>query len=207
MTKKKSPAKDLSTEEKIMEAARKVFMSKGYAATRTRDIAEEAGLNLALLNYYFRSKEKLFTLVMTEKMQHFFGFIIPIIYDVSTSLEAKLEAISSRYMDMLLSSPDLPFFVLGEARNNPGLIQHLVQRKDFLKNSVFLKQIREKVPDQDPYQYLLSFLGMCIFPFVIRPVFQNLTDTDDKKFLHMMAERKTLIPVWLKAILKAKHSI
>jgi AcrR family transcriptional regulator len=49
-----------TTEEQIKEAARRVFTRKGYAATRTRDIAEESGHNLALLNYYFRSKEKLF---------------------------------------------------------------------------------------------------------------------------------------------------
>lgn len=56
---KKEKVRDLSTEEKILKAATKVFTEKGYAGTRTRDIAEEAGINLALLNYYFRSKEKL----------------------------------------------------------------------------------------------------------------------------------------------------
>ena len=73
MAKKEKLKTDLSTEEKIKAAARKVFTQKGYSATRTRDIAEEAGLNLALLNYYFRSKEKLFELIMAEKMQQFFG--------------------------------------------------------------------------------------------------------------------------------------
>ena len=46
-----------STESKIKDAAKIVFHKKGFTATRTRDIAEEAGLNLALLNYYFRSKK------------------------------------------------------------------------------------------------------------------------------------------------------
>ncbi|MGN6539204.1 MAG: TetR/AcrR family transcriptional regulator, partial [Ginsengibacter sp.] len=81
--------KDTSTEEKIKEAARKVFMEKGFAATRTRDIAEESGINLALLNYYFRSKEKLFHEVMSEKIQQFFGVLFPIINDSSTKLETK----------------------------------------------------------------------------------------------------------------------
>lgn len=66
MTKSKSIAIDTSTEEKIKEAARTVFHKKGFAATRTRDIAEEAGINLALLNYYFRSKQRLFELIMVE---------------------------------------------------------------------------------------------------------------------------------------------
>ncbi|MDN3670454.1 helix-turn-helix domain-containing protein [Echinicola jeungdonensis] len=58
---------DDSTEGKIKTAARKVFQQKGFAAARTRDIAEEPGINLALLNYYFRSKGKLFDLIMMEE--------------------------------------------------------------------------------------------------------------------------------------------
>ena len=64
--KKSRAAGDPTTEEKIKEAARKLFTQKGFAATRTRDIAEEAGINLALLNYYFRSKQKLFDLIMKD---------------------------------------------------------------------------------------------------------------------------------------------
>ena len=205
---KKTPAlADLSTEEKIREAARKLFTKKGYSATRTRDIAEEAGLNLALLNYYFRSKEKLFAIIMVEKLQKFFGFLLPIIYDESTSLESKLETISAGYLDLLMVNPDLPFFILNEIRNNPDLIVNVVKRKDFLKNSVFLKQLKDQRPDADPLQFLLSLLGMCIFPFVMKPGFQKITDTNDHKFFQMMEERKKLIPVWSKAILKAKHPL
>src|SRR3979411_2907460 len=105
MSKKKKADSALSTEEKIKEAARIVFMKKGFAATRTRDIAEAAGINLALLNYYFRSKEKLFELIMIEKLRKFFGFIAPIICDDSTSLETKLELLASNYVDMLLINP------------------------------------------------------------------------------------------------------
>ena len=72
MAKTQKKSLDLSTEEKIKNAALKLFTRKGFAATRTRDISEEAGINLALLNYYYRSKEKLFELVMTEILQNFF---------------------------------------------------------------------------------------------------------------------------------------
>ena len=72
MARKSKPETNLSTEEKFKEAARVVFTRKGYAATKTRDIAEEAGLNLALLNYYFRSKEKLFEIIMLEKITQLF---------------------------------------------------------------------------------------------------------------------------------------
>jgi AcrR family transcriptional regulator len=202
--KKKPDIPDRSTEEKIKEAARTVFTRKGFAATRTRDIAEEAGLNLALLNYYFRSKEKLFEMIMMEKMHLFFGFIRPIIYDDSTSLELKIEGIVSRYIDMLQDNPDIPFFIVGEARNNPAIVANAMPRKDFLKNSVFIKQLKERNPDQDPYQFLLSMLGIIIFPFLMKPVFQKITDTEDSKFKQMMKARRELIPAWCKAILKLK---
>jgi AcrR family transcriptional regulator len=195
---------DRSTEEKIKEAARTVFTRKGFAATRTRDIAEEAGLNLALLNYYFRSKEKLFEIIMLEKLNAFFGFIGPIIYDESTSLEKKVEGIVSQYIDMLQDNPDIPFFVVGEVRNNPEIVSNAMPRKDFMRNSVFIKQLKERKPDQDPYQFLLSMLGMIIFPFLLKPVFQKITDTEDPKFKLMMNARRELIPAWCKAILKMK---
>src|ERR1700733_14427652 len=105
MTKKSKPVPDISTEEKIKDAARLVFLKKGYAGTTTRDIAEEAGINLALLNYYFRSKEKLFELVMTEKLLKFFGIIFPVVNDQDTSLERKIELIANNYIDMILDNP------------------------------------------------------------------------------------------------------
>ncbi len=202
--KNKIETPDQSTEEKIKEAARIVFTRKGFAATRTRDIAQEANINLALLNYYFRSKEKLFGLIMLEKMQKFFGFIGPIIYNEGLSLDLKIEAIVSNYIDLIQDNPDMPFFILGESRNNPEIVMNAMPRKDFLKNSFFIKQLKEKKPDQDPYQFLLSMLGMTIFPFLMKPVFQKITDIKDAKFKQMMTERKKLISVWCNAILKIK---
>src|SRR6187455_1667961 len=105
MAKKIKAEADLSTEEKIKSAARLVFTKKGYAATRTRDIAEESGINLALLNYYFRSKEKLFHIVMEEKFQKLFGTIAPILMDNTTTLEKKVELFASTYIHMLSENP------------------------------------------------------------------------------------------------------
>jgi hypothetical protein len=77
-------------------------------------------------------------------------------------------------------------------------------RKDFLKNSFFIKQLKAKKPDQDPYQFLLSLLGMTIFPFLMKPVFQKVSDIDDSKFRQMMTEREKLLSTWCKALLKVK---
>ena len=86
----------MNSEERIKAAARKVFHQKGYAGTRTRDIAEEAGINHAMVNYYFRSKEKLFQIVMIETMTYFFQGISAILNEETTSLEQKIEQVVAK---------------------------------------------------------------------------------------------------------------
>ena len=204
MAKKLKQEADISTEEKIKEAARTVFMKKGYSATRTRDIAEEAGLNLALLNYYFRSKEKLFELVMMEKFQAFFGVIFPILNDASTSLEKKIELIAEGYIDMLTQNPDLPIFILSEIRTNADRMVANVRLDKILAESNFVKQLQERRPEMHPIQFIMSILGLVVFPFLMRPVLMQAKGADTKMFNTMMMARKEWIPKWADSILNTK---
>ena len=204
MAKKAKTETAISTEEKIKDAARTVFSSKGYAATRTRDIAEEAGINLALLNYYFRSKEKLFEIVMTEKMEKYFGVLAPVLNDEATTLHTKVESIAGNYIDLIIENPELPLFVLSELRNNPEHFTRITEKAGSLQHSVFIRQIQEKRPDLNPFHLMVSILGMCLFPFLMKPVLLQVTNLKEKAFNEMMLERKQLIPVWTKAMLKAK---
>ncbi|MFT3747987.1 MAG: TetR/AcrR family transcriptional regulator [Agriterribacter sp.] len=203
MAKAKADKKIISTEEKIREAARKVFTQKGYAATRTRDIAEAAGINLALLNYYFRSKEKLFEMIMQEKMQQFFGIITPVLLDQHTNLNEKIEQVTSKYIDMLLQNPDMPIFVLSEIRNNTGMFKKM-QAGKLLQSSHFVQQLREEQPGVQPLHFIVSMLGMIIFPFITKPVLQSVGVLNEKGFAAMMEERKQLLPIWIKSMLGTK---
>jgi AcrR family transcriptional regulator len=203
MAKKKVAEIDLSTEEKIKEAATTVFIKKGYAATRTRDIAEAAGINLALLNYYFRSKEKLFELIMMEKLAKFFGAIAPILNDPKTNLEQKITSISLSYFDLLTANPDLPLFILSEIRMNPDqFVNKLPVSKIYESN--FIKQLQEKRPDVHPLHFLMNVLGLNVFPFIMKPVIQASGIVSEKVFNARMEERKEFIPRWINAMLKTK---
>ena len=193
-----------STEEKIKQAAKKVFLKKGYAGTRTRDIAEEAGMNLALLNYYFRSKEKLFEEIMNEKLVTFFGNIIPHLYDASTSLSQKLDKIVNGYLDMLLENPDLPLFVLGEIRSHPEKFINKIPNPDFLRNSVLAKQLAERNNSTNIAHFFVNMLGFCAFPFIMKPALTKITKTSNKQFEKLMNERRELIPAWMELIIDHK---
>src|SRR5688572_18933336 len=138
---KKKAQPDRTTEERIKAAARKVFTKKGYSAARTRDIAEEAGINLALLNYYFRSKEKLFDIVMMENLQKFLLALGGALRDEKSSLREKVALIAANYVDMLKANPDLPIFVLSEIRANPEKLASNMGIKSLLLESTFFKQL------------------------------------------------------------------
>jgi len=196
---RKEKSVDTSTEEKIIAAARKVFTQKGYAATRTRDIAEEAGINLALLNYYFRSKEKLFQLVMAEKMQQLFSVILLTVNNDELTLDGKIEILAENYVNLLIENPDLPIFILSELRVNPEGFKDKIQAQKILQNSSLVRQIRETRPDIEPVHFIVSLLGMTIFPFIAKPILFS----DTSKFNALMEERKKLIVTWTKAILNA----
>lgn len=202
LTKIPDSEKELSTEEKIKAAAKLVFAQKGFAATRTRDIAEASGINLALLNYYFRSKQKLFDGIMLEKMQEFFGKVAPIFLDDTTTLETKIESFVSRYIDMLIKNPELPIFVLSEIRNQPQHFARIGNINEIFSRSSFINQLKEKRPEVNPMHFLMSMLGMTVFPFIAMPILKSAASLDDDRFIAMMEERKKQIPIWMNAILE-----
>lgn len=201
-TKKATAPVKISTEEKIKIAARKVFTEKGFKATRTRDIAKEAGINLALLNYYFRSKEKLFEIVMTENLEQFMMGIGLIAHNEDTGWRQKVEQLVAHYIDMLLLNPNLPVFVLAEKINNPEKISRLInQRVGFLK-SPFMRQIKQAIEAREvipvhPMHFLVNMMGMIIFPFISKEMLKTIGEINQKQFDEMMVERKKLLPQWI----------
>ena len=192
---------ELSTEDKILLAASKVFTEKGFSGARTRDIAEEAGINLALLNYYFRTKEKLFEQVMKVKIVLLFGQIIPIVTNEKTSLDEKIDFASSKYFDILTKNPNLPIFVLSEIQKKTSDVKSILPFEKVLNNSVLMKQIKERKPEINPYHFLLNFLSMTVFPFLGKPILQSFDLMNDAEFQKFVEERKTMVPMWIKMML------
>ncbi|MGH1517232.1 TetR/AcrR family transcriptional regulator [Chryseobacterium sp. JK1] len=199
---------DASTEEKIKNAARTVFYKKGFAATRTRDIAEEAGINLALLNYYFRSKAKLFEIIMIETMSGFFKNLMMVLNRKETTLDEKVEQVVHRYIDLIIKEPEIPTFIISELRNNPDLLLQKIPLKEVIQTSEFLKQYQESVQkgeisEPNPLHFLINILGLTVFPFIAKPMLLGGSQLNDNEFENLMLERKKKIPIWVKAMMVA----
>lgn len=198
---------DKSTEEKIKAAARAIFHRKGYAATRTREIAEEAGINLALLNYYFRSKEKLFHIIMMESMQDFLKSLISIFNNPESSLKEKIESLVEAYTERLLAEPDFPMFILSEVRNNPEAFMAGNNLRGQLKESVFMRQIAQSMAQKEPnalnpVHIIMNLMSLIIFPFISAPMLQGVGQIDQEQYKQLLIERKKLIPAWIESMLQ-----
>lgn len=200
--------KDLTTEEKIMDAARKIFHQKGYAAARTRDIAEEAGINTALLNYYFRSKEKLFEMVMKESVKKLFVTIYFILNDHNANLPEKIDTIICLYIDILSENSNLPIFILGEIQANPDRFRkNMGIDRSFITGSSTYVQLQEHLKSVgleniNPMHVILNLLSLTVFPFIAKPLLKEIAGMDDPDFLQFIDERKVMIPEYVKSMLR-----
>lgn len=188
----------LSTEERILEAAKHVFLAKGLDGARMQDIANEAGINKAMLHYYYRSKDKLFEQIFTEVASHFLPKIIAILASEKTIFE-KIETFCNEYIDQVIQTPYVPIFILNEINRQPEafLKKVLGERKPPVE--ALIKQLEKEakqgiIKKTDPLELLINLLALCAFPFVARPVIQLIGGKDRKQFNEMMEKRKKEVP-------------
>ena len=134
---------NLSSEEKLKEAAKSVFLKKGFAGTTARDIADAAGMNIALTNYYFRSKEKLFVEIFKDLFSLYYTNTIKIL-DKPISLKEKIVAIIEEDYQMMMAEPNLVLFLMNEMhRDCESLLPEILKYKDLLSKKISLHIVEE----------------------------------------------------------------
>ena len=199
---KKKKDKDKGAEERILAAARKVFTTKGMAGARMQDIADEAGINKALLHYYFRDKDKLFEVVFMEEAQKFFPKINAI-FNSDAPLFEKIENFVNEYIDEMQENPYLPWFVLNEVNRDPDQFMYKIWGKENLpKPGKFLEQIEKEVDKGTikrihPMHLLMHLLSMTIFPFVAKPMMIRNMRMNELQFRQAMEQRRKEIPKFI----------
>lgn len=191
--------KDKTTEERILLAAKKIFVQKGMAGARMQDIANEAGINKALLHYYFRNKEKLFEVIFMEAAQKLFPRINQV-FNSEQPLFEKIESFCEEYITVVIENPYLPLFVLNEINRDPEYFLGKVWSGKSKPNpEKFLQQIEAEVAKgtikrTSPMHLLMNLISMTIFPFVSKPMFQKNLGLDELQFRSAMEQRKKEIP-------------
>lgn len=192
---------DATTEEKILSAAKKVFISKGMAGARMQDIADEAGINKALLHYYFKNKEQLFENIFT-KLTHGFWQQITIVFESDTPLFEKISTFCSMYIDKVIENPYIPLFVLYEMNQRPTGFVKKMFRNNPPRPAKLMQQIEAEVRagnirPTNPPQLIMNMLSLCVLPFIAKPMFMTVMSLDEKTFLDLMYERKKSVPEFI----------
>jgi TetR/AcrR family transcriptional regulator len=205
-TENAAPQKDGNTELLILNAARKVFTQKGYAAARMEDIAREAGMNRALIHYYFRSKEKMFDLIFEENLRNFYtGFLRILSTDVP--MREKIRNLVHNEIDTLLENPELPLFIVNEIARNPAKLQ---EKMKHIQVHAFFREFTTQFEAEfcsgqhkqlSPHQFLMSLMSMCIFPFMGKPMLVQVMGISEEQFRQVMEQRKAEVSNLLLSVL------
>ncbi len=187
-----------TTESKIFETAKNVFIRSGLEGARMQEIADEAGINKSLLHYYFRTKEKLFKAVF----QYAFKRFLPKADELLNSdlcFEERIRNFINLYIDLLLENPFIPSFILCEINRDPEGVIELF--KGLGSNPMkFDTLIREEVEQGnirqiDSKQLIVNILSMCIFPMAARPILVPMIfNNDPRVFKKFLESRKKEIP-------------
>ncbi len=172
------------TSEKILTAAITVFEEKGFSGTRMQEIADKANINKALLHYYYKSKDKLFEIILIRAIQ----LLMPklaMVFNSEDNFLKKIENFVSVYIDILSEHPHIPAFVSHEINTNPKRLLKFIENSG-VNITPFIQTIKQEIEkktiiDIEPEQLIVNTISLCIFPFIAKPIITNIILKDNKK--------------------------
>ena len=194
-----APSADLETREKILDAAHRVFLRKGTAGSRTQEIADEAGVNKALVHYYFGTKAALADAIFERSLGTLAPLIFGILADENRTIEQKVRDIVREQIEFHSTRPYLAGYMVSEMHAEPERIAAIMARRGHPPREVLRRQIREAVVagSMRPIsaeQFIVNLMGLLIFPFAMRPGLTVLLDMNPSGWAAFIEERKRLLP-------------
>jgi AcrR family transcriptional regulator len=207
-SKKARPRADQETRERILDAAHAILMRKGTAGSRTQEIAAEAGVNKALVHYYFGTKAALADAIFARALGAIMPKIFGILADPDRTIEQKVRAIAKEQIDFHSARPYLAGYLISELHAEPERIARLMTRQGGrVPLDVLRRQLREaaragKIRPISAEQFVANMMGLLIFPFAIRPAFMELLSMDDVRWRAFLDERRRLVPDFFMAGLR-----
>ena len=204
---------DGDAEQRILQAARRVFVRRGTGGARMGEIAAEAGVNQALLHYYFRSKDRLAQAVFRDAAARLLPAVVQLLGS-DASIEAKVEGFVHLYIDSVRESPFLPGYVLAELHHHPERLRALQEAAGVeparvagallarLGAQLAARAAEGTLRPIAPQQFVLNLIALTVFPFVARPVLELALGFDDAAFGRFLDERRAELPGLILAALR-----
>jgi AcrR family transcriptional regulator len=204
----KDPAVDRDTEQRILDAAHAVFLRRGTAGARMQEIADEAGVNKALLHYYFRSKNRLAEAVFQRVGMRLLPPVIAVLGS-DADIEEKVTRVVAIELEQLARSPFVPAYLISEINQHPDRVRQFVKTMTGLEVDGVIPRVRETLDRQlkararagtlrpiSAEQFVVNLLSLCVFPFAARPMLAVALQIDDRGFQRFIEQRKTDLPAF-----------
>lgn len=187
----------MTTEEKIFNAARIIFQKKGFAGARMQEIADQAGINKAMLHYCFKNKQLLFEAIFMKAFRQL-APQINLIFNSDETVFDKIKKFTHNYISFVIDNPHLPQFVIQEMNNNPEFVMSFLNHENRPDPSLLITQIEKEIQEGiikpiHPKQLLLDIFSMTIFPFAAQMLVKGIIQISDSEFNQLMEERKTSV--------------
>ena len=171
-----------------------------------QEIAEEAGVNKALLHYYFRNKARLGEAIFRRVASALFGRLGTILGGPAT-LDEKVRQVVALYLDQLSATPYAPGYVISEINQHPERAKQLLEAIGQLRAQAigehFIATLERQLKDAARAgrirpisidQFLANLASLCVFPFVARPMLCAVLQLDDRGFERFVRDRKATLP-------------
>lgn len=194
-----------NSEQAILEAAEREFLTRGYDGARTTSIAEAAGVTHAMLHYYFRTKEQLFNRILDEKMRMMSESVLTALGQPELPLDERLRDGIARHFDFIAANPDLPRFIVNEVFSHPerydamrGRIREVAERlMGDVQCELDAAAARGESERIDVRMLLLDIISLNVFSFiaypVIEPILGDLTADRERFFALRKAETLEIV--------------
>jgi len=194
-----------NTEIKILDAAREIFHQKGFNGARMQEIADLAGINKALLHYYFKNKESLFEKIFNETFAQIASKLTEIFLSEMT-LMSKIEIFVNFYLNFISRHSYIVQFVINALYEKPEQLREIILKQN-LSPELLLDQIKKQLKDEmgldiDPLHIYVNILGLVIFPVVAKPLIQSIFAIPDERMAVFFEERKKIVPIFIANALK-----
>lgn len=189
---------ELSTEEKIRKAALSVFVAKGFTGCTSREIAKEAGMNVALVNYYFCSKKQLFKLVF-ETVMHDFLIQTMEIFKSDLDLESKVRIFIEKEYEFQTIHPDIPQFIISELSRKDNEFEFDTKPiiKKITETGVFdeLKKAQDAgiMRKMDIVNIMILIISNCQYPFIGKTLIKNINELSDEQYSNVLMLHKQYV--------------
>ncbi|MDR0394740.1 MAG: TetR/AcrR family transcriptional regulator [Tannerella sp.] len=185
-------------QQKIIDAARELFIRKGLKETTVRDIANASGKNIAMINYYFRSKDNLFETIFEGSFEKLITRVFAHI-DSDLPLFELIDKWVCTYYDSLHDDPKLPLFVIYEFQKNPERLIRKIRLKNpyqtFGKLAIRINKEVEKgtIKEIPVSNFILSVISLSVFPIILSTVAPTLLGLIDDQYKELLDGHKKFV--------------